>query len=457
MTPANGKDGTGDALTFDGLSNDTPYRVVAKDKSTANAVPVVLGSVTTNVPVNPGDTVTANNETVAKRTGAPGATVTVAGSGGAEPVTVTVPDGSGVSADRKTGAVTVPGGSTVSKCQGGNLVTVTVPAGTPAVVDKDGTVTFPQGGKVKIKKGGTETTVTVKPGESISVDSSGSSGGSGGGSAVTYAPTVIQPDHGKVTVQPRNPGQGEKVTVTLTPDQGYRANGLTVTDQNGKPVEVAENADGTYTFIQPVGKVTVKASFAAAGSGAYASCSKDSSCPIARFEDASPTAWYHDGVHYCIGNGLMAGHDTGLFGPGDHLTRAQFAQILYNKEGKPAVTGNSVFTDVADGQWYAPAVTWAAANGVVNGYDNGQFGPNDKITREQLAIMLWRYSGSPAAAEKERNFNDADEISGFALDAMRWAVENGIIGGYGDGRLDPKGLATRAQAAAMLQRFFQQT
>ena len=140
-------------------------------------------------------------------------------------------------------------------------------------------------------------------------------------------------------------------------------------------------------------------------------------------------------------------------GPDDNLSRAQLAQILYNKEGRPSVTGGSPFTDVPDGRWYTPPVTWAAASGIVNGYGNGQFGPDDSITREQLTVMLWRYAGSLAATEKELHFSDADGISGYALDAMRWAVENGIMDGYGNGLLSPQDLATRAQVAQMLKNF----
>ena len=127
----------------------------------------------------------------------------------------------------------------------------------------------------------------------------------------------------------------------------------------------------------------------------------------------------------------------------------------YNKEGKPLVTSGSTFADVADGQWYAPAIIWAAAYGIVGGYGNGLFGPDDNITREQLAVMLWRWAGSPAATDKELHFTDADEASGYALDALRWAAENGVLNGYSDGRLNPGGTATRAQAAQMLRNYLE--
>ena len=113
------------------------------------------------------------------------------------------------------------------------------------------------------------------------------------------------------------------------------------------------------------------------------------------------------------------------------------------------------FSDVADEAWHAEAIRWAASQGIVGGYGNGTFGPDDPITREQLAVMLWRDSGSPAATNKELYFNDTDEISGFALEALRWAMENGILNGYDDGRLAPKGQATRAQAAQMLKNFIE--
>ena len=113
------------------------------------------------------------------------------------------------------------------------------------------------------------------------------------------------------------------------------------------------------------------------------------------------------------------------------------------------------FADVPRSAWYTEAVCWAASMGIVTGYGNDLFGPDDKITREQLAVMLWRYAGSPVATRKEPNFSDADEASDWALEALRWAVENGIINGIGNGLLDPGGLATRAQVAQMLKNFIE--
>lgn len=167
------------------------------------------------------------------------------------------------------------------------------------------------------------------------------------------------------------------------------------------------------------------------------------------YADVSSRAWYYDAVRFASENGLMSG-DKGLFRPEDRLTRAMLARILYNKAGQPYMAGGWTFADVPPGVWYSDAVAWAASTGVAGGYGNGLFGPDDGVTREQLAVMLWRYAGSPASSGQVAA-GDAGQISGYAQSAMRWAVGNGVITGYGDGRLDPKGPATRAQVARVLQ------
>ena len=269
-------------------------------------------------------------------------------------------------------------------------------------------------------------------------------GGNGGGgwSSSTYAVTVEKSEHGKVTSNRTNASNGSTVTLTVTPDSGYVLNALTVTDSRGNEVKLTAQSGGKYTFTMPSRAVTVKAVFVSAQS--------EWRNP---YTDVASGAWYYDAVRYASENGLMGGYGNGLFGPNDNLSRAQFAQILFNREGRPVVNYLLQYGDVAGGAWYTEAVRWATSRGVVGGYGNGMFGPNDNITREQLAVMLWRYAGSPAATHKELHFNDTDEISGYALEALRWAVENGIISGYGDGRLGPQGLATRAQVAQMLKNY----
>lgn len=173
----------------------------------------------------------------------------------------------------------------------------------------------------------------------------------------------------------------------------------------------------------------------------------------AAFGDIDISAWYMLGVEYILDSGLMSGYGNGLFAPNDNLSRAMLTQILYNKEGNPSMSSGGTFADISDNDWYSNAVIWAAEKGIVGGYGDGLFGPNDNITREQFAAILWRYAGSPAAADQELHFIDADMASGYALEALRWATENGILNGYGDGRPNPGGLATRAQAAQILKQY----
>ena len=178
------------------------------------------------------------------------------------------------------------------------------------------------------------------------------------------------------------------------------------------------------------------------------------------FTDLAADAWYTDAVAYVYRHDLMAGYGENLFGPDDDLSRAQLCQIIYNMEGQPATSGSSVFTDVADSAWYADAVTWAASQGIVGGYGGGLFGPEDNITREQLAAILYRYAqakGYDTSVGENTNilsYTDALEISEYAIPAMQWACGARVINGTGDGStLTPQGQATRAQAAVMLMRF----
>ena len=197
-------------------------------------------------------------------------------------------------------------------------------------------------------------------------------------------------------------------------------------------------------------------------SAAYTVCAKDDSCPLGLFADAAPTAWYHAGVHYCIENGLMQGVSTASFLPNGSTTRAQLVTILWRLEGNPAPVSAAGFSDIADGAWYAVAVRWAAGCGVVKGYDNGCFGPNDAVTREQMAAILYRYAqhkGYDVSAGKDTNilsFNDAFAVSEYAIPAMQWACGSGMVHGIardGGMLLAPRDTTTRAQTATLLMRF----
>ena len=275
---------------------------------------------------------------------------------------------------------------------------------------------------------------------------------SGGGSSVrTYAVMVEMSEHGRVTSSRSYAASGTAVTLTVAPDAGYVLLDLAVTDSQGSPVSVTDQ----NTFTMPDRAVTVKASFAPLpDENQEKSCDGGGDCPSGAYADLSTSAWYHEAVDYAIREGLLTGYGDGMFHPNGTLSRAQLAQILYNREGRPAVAGGSGFTDVAPDSWYANAVIWAAAQGIVGGYGNGEFGPDDSVTREQLAVMLWRYSKRPAAAGGELHFSDAHQANSWALEALRWAAENGVLNGKGNGVLDPGGLTSRAETAQMLQNSF---
>lgn len=172
------------------------------------------------------------------------------------------------------------------------------------------------------------------------------------------------------------------------------------------------------------------------------------------FSDVAADAWYTEFVVYCRDNGLMAGTSGTTFSPDTPTTRAMMATILYRLAGTPAVSGTDSYADTQPGAWYADAVLWASRNGVVSGYGGGLFGTNDPLTREQMATMLWRYSGSPSA-NAGSDFSDESSIASWAGIAVDWARENGYMGSVGANLFQPQGQATRAQMATILTRYHQ--
>lgn len=175
------------------------------------------------------------------------------------------------------------------------------------------------------------------------------------------------------------------------------------------------------------------------------------------FMDVSEGQWFYDDVYFTVNNGLFNGVSELYFEPNTPMTRAMLVTVLYRMEGQPAVNGRSAFTDVQDGQWYTDAVVWATRKGVVNGYGDGRFGPNDPITREQMAAILFRYAGNKGYSVLTRAdltaYTDHTNISGYAMDALSWANANGLIRGRTETTLMPDGQATRAEVAAILHRF----
>ena len=271
------------------------------------------------------------------------------------------------------------------------------------------------------------------------------SGGGGGSAATEYAVTVSTADNGSVAVSPKNAEKGDTVTVTVTPDEGYVLESLTVTDKDGDKVSTTKGEDGKYTFTMPGSTVTVKAVFAEEGTV--------SELP---FEDVSVDQWFYEAVKYVYDNELMNGISATEFNPNGLLTRGTIAQVLFNLEGADADAA-AVFDDVPADAWFADAVNWAAANNIVTGYGDGTFGPDNNITREQMAAILYRYAqfkGYDVSAKGDLTaFTDGDNVSEWATDALAWCVGAKLINGRDNGTVDATGTATRAEIAQIFMNF----
>lgn len=191
----------------------------------------------------------------------------------------------------------------------------------------------------------------------------------------------------------------------------------------------------------------------------YSDCRKSDDCPLKAYSDLNTEFWYHDGVHWALENGIMNGVDGERFDPDTAASRAMVVTVLWRMEGKPGSDNGPSFRDVPEGAWYTEAVRWAASEHIVEGYGDGLFGPDDSVSREQLATILQRfdrYKGTGTLPAQQVNlgiFLDAEHISAWAYDAMQWAVDMGLITGVGSEKLSPKTEAVRAQAATILMRY----
>ena len=269
----------------------------------------------------------------------------------------------------------------------------------------------------------------------------------GGGSSssistpTTYAVNVNAATNGAVAADKKTASKGTTVTVTASPSKGYVVDAVKVVDKDGKDVAVT-GKDGKYVFTMPASAVTVTGSFKA-----------ETPAPVALpFTDVKSGNWFYDAVKYAYAQGLMTGTSATTFAPNGTMNRAMIVTVLYRLEKSPAVTGASKFTDVPAGQWYSDAVAWAAANKIVNGYDETTFGPMNAVTREQMAAILFRYEQykgleNVTLEENLNRFPDQNKISAYAIPALQWAVGQKIINGNANGTLDPTGTATRAQIA----------
>lgn len=274
------------------------------------------------------------------------------------------------------------------------------------------------------KLNGTQTAAPV-----FTAQQSGGTSGSGGGGGpvrtLTGAVTAAKSEHGEVSITPKNAAKGSTVMIKAVPKEGYALKTIAVIDQSGKLVAVTEK-DGRFTFVMPACNVTLTPIF------------ERQPAQNVSFEDVKPTEWYADAVRCVVEKGLMSGTGTDAFSPDGTTTRGMLMTMLARYAGVDTTGGAS---------WYEKGVAWAQSAGISDGR-----APEAGITREQLVTMLYRYADVPEAGGTLDAFADADTVSSYAVDAMRWAAANGIVNGS-HGRLNPHGNATRAQVAAMLMRF----
>ncbi len=263
-----------------------------------------------------------------------------------------------------------------------------------------------------------------------------SSGGSSGGSSsgkTTYKVTTSAVNNGGVNASPSNAEKGATITLTLSPDKGYKLDKLTVTDGSGKSVSTVKKSDTVYTFTMPASAVTVGVSYAKA----------DETPSKTTFNDVSANDWFASAVDYVTGKGMMNGTAANTFSPKANTTRGMLMTVLARHAGEDT-TGGSV--------WYEKGMNWAKANGVSDGTN-----PQVNITREQLAAMLYRYAQNKkydvSGAKSLDGYTDAQSVSSYAVPALQWANAAGVVTGKSGSKLDPKGYATRAEVAAMLMRF----
>ena len=257
---------------------------------------------------------------------------------------------------------------------------------------------------------------------------------------------VIAGDHGDAKVSSRYAEKGDWVYITAYPDEGYEVDSVTVTDSLGRSVKVTELSYDYFLFTMPGTSVDVKVTFRA----------KDYDV----FYDVSRGDWYYKAVRFVHEKGIMEGTGTHYFSPEADLSRGMLATILYRLEGSPSVSGYSGFSDVADTAYYAKAVAWAKANGIVNGVTATAYEPDTAVTREELAAILCRYAafkGKDTAISYDylAGFSDANTSHVYARPALNWAVAYDIINGQGNGVLAPRATATRAEVAQVLMNYLE--
>ena len=263
-------------------------------------------------------------------------------------------------------------------------------------------------------------------------------------SAPRYDVAVSDGAHGSVSVSPKSASKGSTVTVTVTPDKGYALETLAVTDKNGSALDLTDRGNGNYTFTMPSGPVTVTATF------------MDDNTMLNFFVDVPAGAYYYDAVLWAAEGGIVTGTDAVHFSPDASCTRAQLVTLLWRAAGSPVVNYAMNFNDVDSGAYYAEAVRWAASEKVVEGTTAETFAPDAAVTRAQVVTMLYRFAKAQGMDTTQggmaiREFDDFDAVPAYALEAMDWAVNAGVLKGDNN-RLLPQDNCTRAQFGTMLYR-----
>lgn len=292
---------------------------------------------------------------------------------------------------------------------------------------------------------------------------------SSGGSSHRYDGyiTIINPKNGEVSVSDDWAYEDDKITLTITPDDGYEVDKIEIVDDEGDKIDAkkVDDEDNKYTFRMANCDVTVTVTFKEEGKTTEDTDKEedkdDEETTELNFTDVKESDWFYKGVAYVVDKGVMSGVSENQFDPSGKLTRAMLVQMLYNMESRPACDAENAFIDVPVGQWYTDAVIWANDEKIVSGMGDGLFAPNMEITREQMVVMLYnyaKYKGYDVTASADLSkFADNASVSTWAQPAMQWAVAEGYISGMGDNQLAPQGTATRAEIASVIMRFMEAT
>lgn len=275
------------------------------------------------------------------------------------------------------------------------------------------------------------------------------------------SPIILNSTGGQTAVTVTNPKPGQAVTIITAPDKGYEVDNVKVTDENGNVIEVTKNANGQYVFNQPDTQVTIKVTYKKAATPEEPQKPQKPETSQGDswnnpFTDVPKGAWYNDAVRYVYENGLMVGLAPNNFGANVTTDRGQLVTMLWRMAGEPQATNGADFSDVPSNAYYANAVAWAAENGITSGFEDGTFRPQTGLSREQMAALFMKYAEATGVDTSVRadisSYTDINPNS-WSYDALSWAKAVGLLSGVSDTTMAPQATATRAQIAAVLQRY----